>query len=122
MDKRLNSTNSGMISFDEAFKIVMLLAFQTGTETVPFIDSSGRILAENIYSDIDMPPFNRSAVDGYACHISDLKNYLEVAEVVAAGKAPGKEVGKNQCSKIMTGAIVPEGCDVVFMVEERAPA
>jgi molybdopterin molybdotransferase len=69
-------------------------------------------------SDIDMPRFNRSAVDGYACHRIDLNTELEVIEVIAAGKEPKIKVNKNQCSKIMTGAIVPNGCDVVFMVEE----
>lgn len=107
-----------MISFEEAFRIVMSSVFETGTETIPFSDASGRILDEDIASDMDMPPFNRSAVDGYACHRIDLKNDLEVVEVIAAGKEPVKNVGKNQCSKIMTGAIVPDGCDIVFMVEE----
>jgi len=107
-----------MITFEAAFKIVMESDFETRTETIPFTDSSGRILDEDIKSDIDMPPFNRSAVDGYACHRIDINNELEVIEVISAGKKPLQIVGKNQCSKIMTGAIVPDGCDVVFMVEE----
>jgi molybdopterin molybdotransferase len=107
-----------MISFEEAFKIVMKSVFETESETIPFHHSCERILYEDIVSDIDMPPFNRSAVDGYACHRNDLNIELEVVEVIAAGKEPVKNVGGNQCSKIMTGAIVPEGCDVVFMVEE----
>ena len=107
-----------MITFEAAFKIVMESVFETRTETIPFTDSSGRILDEDIKSDIDMPPFNRSAVDGYACHRIDINNELEVIEVISAGKKPLQIVGKNQCSKIMTGAIVPDGCDVVFMVEE----
>jgi molybdopterin molybdotransferase len=107
-----------MITFKEAFGIVTRSVFETETETIPFPDSCGRILDEDIVSDIDMPPFNRSAVDGYACHTTDLKADLEVMEIIAAGKVPSRKVGKNQCSKIMTGAIVPEGCDVVFMVEE----
>jgi molybdopterin molybdotransferase len=107
-----------MITFEAAFKIVMESVFETRTETIPFTDSSGRILDEDIKSDIDMPPFNRSAVDGYACHRIDINNELEVIEVISAGKKPVQIVGKNQCSKIMTGAIVPDGCDVVFMVEE----
>ena len=106
-----------MISFEEAYKIVMQSAFKTGIEAIPFIESYGRILAEDITSDTDMPPFNRSAVDGYACRRSDLHNDLEVLEVIPAGKVPKKTVGKNQCSKIMTGAIVPDGCDIVIMVE-----
>jgi molybdopterin molybdotransferase len=107
-----------MITFEAAFKIVMESVFETRMETIPFTDSSGRILDEDIKSDIDMPPFNRSAVDGYACHRIDINNELEVIEVISAGKKPMQIVGKNQCSKIMTGAIVPDGCDVVFMVEE----
>jgi molybdopterin molybdotransferase len=107
-----------MITYDEAFGIVMETAFETGTETVSFKDSDNRVLAEDIFSDIDMPPFDRAAVDGYACRRSDLYNDLKVIEVIAAGKAPLKSVGKDQCSKIMTGAIVPDGCDIIVMVEE----
>ncbi len=107
-----------LISFEEAYKIVMQSVFVTGTEVIPFGDCLGRILAEDVASDIDMPPFNRSAVDGYACRLADLHHDLEVIEVIPAGKVPKKTVGLNQCSKIMTGAIVPDGCDVVFMVED----
>jgi molybdopterin molybdotransferase len=107
-----------MIEFEEAFKIVMESVFETDSETIPFNDSCGRILDEDIMSDMDMPPFKRSAVDGYACHKAELNNDLEVIEVIAAGNEPLRKVGKNQCSKIMTGAMVPQDCDVVFMVEE----
>jgi molybdopterin molybdotransferase len=107
-----------IITFEEAFKIVMSSVFETDDEIIPFTMSAGRILAEDIISDMEMPPFNRSAVDGYACHSKYLNNELEVVEVIAAGQVPSKDVLKNQCSKIMTGAIVPEYCDVVFMVEE----
>jgi molybdopterin molybdotransferase len=107
-----------MISFEEAFNTVMRSVFETEPETIPFTEAFGRILDEDIISDIDMPPFNRSAVDGYGCHRADLMNELEVIEIIAAGKEPVKKPGKNQCSKIMTGAIVPDGCDIVIMVEE----
>jgi molybdopterin molybdotransferase len=107
-----------MISFEEAFRIVMGSAFETDTEIIPFNISDGRILAEDIFSDIDMPPFNRSAVDGYACNRTDINSDLEVVEIIPAGKVPKKSVGQNQCSKVMTGAIVPGGCDLVFMVED----
>jgi molybdopterin molybdotransferase len=106
-----------MIEFEEAFGIVMRSVIETQSENILFNDSCYRILAEDIASDVDMPPFNRSAVDGYACHATDLNEELEVIEVIPAGKVPVKKVGKQQCSKIMTGAIVPEGCDIVFMVE-----
>ena len=107
-----------MITFEEAYKTVINSAFGTGTETISFMDSINRVLDEDVASDIDMPPFNRSAVDGYACDRIDINNDLEVIEVIAAGKEPVKCVGKNQCSKIMTGAIVPDGSDIVFMVED----
>jgi molybdopterin molybdotransferase len=107
-----------MISFEEAIRIVMGSVFETGTEKIGFVDSDGRILAEDIFSDMDMPPFNRSAVDGFACHLDEIKNDLEVVEVIAAGQIPVKNVGKNQCSRIMTGAIVSDGCDTVIMVED----
>ena len=107
-----------MIEFEEAFKIVMGSVFETERETVPFTDSCQRILAEDIASDMDLPPFNRSAVDGFACHRQEINEDLEIVEVIAAGKEPVNKVGRNQCSKIMTGAIVPEGCDIVFMVED----
>lgn len=107
-----------MIEFDEAYRIVMRSVIGVQSEYIQFNDSCNRILAEDIKSDIDMPPFNRSAVDGYACHRTDLKYELEMIEVIRAGRVPLKKVGKNQCSKIMTGALVPEGCDTVFMVEE----
>jgi len=107
-----------MISFEEAYEIVKGSVFEIEREMILFNDSLQRILDEDITSDIDMPPFNRSAVDGYACHLTDLKVDLEVVEVIAAGKVPLKRVEKNQCAKIMTGAIVPESCDTVFMVEE----
>jgi molybdopterin molybdotransferase len=107
-----------MITFEEAYKTVINSAFTTGNESVAFMDSLNRILTEDISSDMDLPPFNRSAVDGYACNRIDISNELEVIEVIPAGKEPVKCVGKNQCSKIMTGAIVPDGSDIVFMVEE----
>jgi molybdopterin molybdotransferase len=87
------------------------------TEEIHFSESVGRILAQNVYSDINMPPFDKSAMDGYACRESDLNLDLEIVEVIRAGEAPRERVGKGQCSQIMTGAMVPEGADYVIMVE-----
>jgi len=106
-----------MIQQEEAFKIIKESVITLGTEFVPFQNSLGRILAENVYSDMDMPPFNKSAVDGFACRKQDLNNDLVLLEVIPAGVAPTKTVGANQCSQIMTGAAVPEGADTIIMVE-----
>ncbi len=107
-----------MITFEKAFEIVMNSAFRTGTETVPYTGSSGRILAENIVSDIDMPPFNKASVDGFACRKAELGNELEIIETIPAGMWPEKPVGNMQCSRIMTGAALPSGADCVVMVED----
>jgi molybdopterin molybdotransferase len=107
-----------MIKFEEAFDIVLnSVNFNLQCERINFEDSLGRILAEDVHSDINMPPFDKSAMDGFACRRADIKNILEVIEVLPAGKIPKKKVGENQCTKIMTGAIIPDGADCVIIVE-----
>ena len=106
-----------MIHFEEALEIVLGSARFLGSEPVDLVDSLGRILAEDIVSDIDMPPFDKSSMDGYACKLADIGNPLKILEILPAGKSPEQTIGKNQCSKIMTGAAVPEGADCVIMVE-----
>lgn len=106
-----------LITLKEAFDTVMRSAFSTGTETVDFTDSLDRVLAADIKSDIDMPPFNKSTVDGFACRKADLNSELELIETIAAGTKPEKKLAEKQCSRIMTGAPLPDGADVVFMVE-----
>ena len=61
-----------MITIEEAYKIVLQNASQLETEKVYFTDSLGRILAEDVKSDIEMPPFDKSAMDGYACRKQDV--------------------------------------------------
>jgi len=107
-----------MTTFKEAYNIVISTAKPVETEEVLLEKALGRILSRDVYSDMDMPPFNRSAMDGYACRRADLANELEVLETIAAGEMPSKLVGCNQCTKIMTGASLPEGADCVIMVEQ----
>jgi molybdopterin molybdotransferase len=107
-----------IITFEKAYKTVINSAFSTGTETVSFIDSHNRVLAGVITSDIDIPPFNKATVDGFACRKTDLEVELEIIETIAAGMHPKRAISKNQCSRIMTGAAVPKGADMVFMVED----
>jgi len=107
-----------VITFEEAYSIVMSHVSSKGTETVSFIESLGRILAEDILSDMDMPPFDKATVDGFACRKADLGNELDIVETIPAGMQPEKAVSVNQSSRIMTGAAVPEGADMVFMVED----
>lgn len=107
-----------MISFEQAFDIVTSTGLRTGTEEISYTESLNRILAGDVVSDMDLPPFNKSSVDGFACRKADLNNELEIIEMIPAGKWPTVPVGMNQCSRIMTGAPVPDGADCVLMVEE----
>jgi len=107
-----------MITLDEALKIVLSTSYELGTEKVDLLHSPGRVLAEEVISDMDMPPFDKSAMDGFACRREDLENDLEVIETIAAGQHPVHSIGENQCARIMTGAMVPGGADVVIKVEE----
>jgi molybdopterin molybdotransferase len=80
----------------------------------------GRVLAESIRSDIDMPPFDKATMDGYAVRSADLqagKGTLAVVGEVMAGQTPSVGVGQGQAIRIMTGAPVPDGADVVVVVE-----
>jgi molybdopterin molybdotransferase len=107
-----------MIAFEEAYATMMAQSVCWSTETVSLDQALGRVLAEGILSDMDMPPFNKSAMDGYACRREDLGHSLTVIEEVPAGHFPTKPIRPRQCSKIMTGAPVPEGANCVIMVEE----
>jgi len=107
-----------MITFEEALRIVTESSFRTGREVVSLEEACGRVLAVPVRSDMDMPPWNKSAVDGYACRHTDLGHELRVLETIAAGAMPLKEVRQGECSRIMTGAAVPAGADYVFMLED----
>ena len=107
-----------LIPFEEALELVTAHGLKLGTESVSIQECVGRILAEDVIADIDFPPFDKSAMDGYACRTADLKESLEMMEIISAGSVPVKTIGEGQCSKIMTGAQLPNGADTVFMVEQ----
>ncbi len=107
-----------MISYEKALTITEKYIPETGIENLPFIDSIGRCLAEDIISDINMPPFNKTAVDGYACRKEDIDRELIINEIIPAGVSASRNIGEGECVKIMTGAAIPEGANWVFMVED----
>ena len=106
-----------MIIFEEAYKLVINSAVKVENEYVDLNNSLNRILAKDVISDVNSPPFDKSAMDGYACRREDIHNELQIIEVIPAGIVPEKRIEKNLCSKIMTGAMVPDGADCVLMVE-----
>jgi len=107
-----------MIPFDKALQIVLSQNYRTAPESIMLDHCTGRVLAQDVVSDMDMPPFDKSAVDGYACRTADLTKPLRLIETIAAGCPPQKHVAENECAKIMTGAMIPQGADCVIMVED----
>ncbi len=110
-----------MISFEEALKYVEMANPPSIAEEIPLIRSLDRVLAADIVSDVDMPPYDKAAMDGYACRHEDLEQDLTVIEEIPAGSVPKKCIEKGQCAKIMTGAMLPMGADTVVMKEFVRP-
>jgi molybdopterin molybdotransferase len=109
-----------MISFEEAFHIITSSEIPLVTEEIPLIKALNRVLAGDILSDVDMPPYDKSAMDGYACRKADLDNDLLIVEEIPAGRVPVKSIAPGQCARIMTGGMVPPGADYVLMKEHAA--
>lgn len=114
-----------MIAPDEALQIVMSKIAPLGSETVAHGDALGRVLASDIVSETELPPFANSAMDGYALQSADVQSAtssalstLRLLGTVAAGEAAKQEVTSGTCVKIMTGAPLPKGADAVVMREE----
>ena len=78
-----------MLKFDDAFEAMIGSARLLGTECVDIGRALNRILAQDVASDIEMPPFNKSAMDGFACRRADMANELTVIETIPAGRMPG---------------------------------
>lgn len=106
-----------MINSKKALAIVLKHSTPLGTEKIKTISALGRILAENIYSDADIPPFNRSAMDGFAINSRDRSQTFQIIEDIPAGKVPKNKIKIGEGSRIMTGAMLPKGAGRVVMVE-----
>jgi molybdopterin molybdotransferase len=114
-----------MISVEEAQKIILAEIRRMGTERVLLSNALGRILSEDLISSLDHPPWDTSAMDGYAVRWNDTAGasrstprILKIIEEIPAGTLPQKKVQPGEASKIMTGAPLPEGADAVVKVEE----
>lgn len=114
-----------MIEMDDAIRIVLENTRPIDTTCVGLGDVLGRVLAEDVHSDIDMPPFDKALMDGYALRGADIASasqkepaILDVIEEIPAGNVPQKRVESGQAARIMTGAPVPKGADTVVMVED----
>lgn len=95
------------------------------TEQVALLEAVGRILAEEVYASMDVPPFARAAMDGYAVRAEDTfgagnfsPKILELIEVIHAGESAHRSVLPGSCIQVATGAPMPDGADAVVMVED----
>ncbi|MDG2114404.1 MAG: molybdopterin molybdenumtransferase MoeA, partial [Actinomycetota bacterium] len=91
--------------------------------SIPIGDALGLVTAVEVVASEAIPPFDNTAMDGFAVQAADTAAppvTLEIVETIAAGHAPERVVGQGQASRIMTGAIIPEGADAVVMVERTS--
>jgi molybdenum cofactor synthesis domain-containing protein len=109
-----------MISVAEAIRIVTEQTEALPSESVALADARGRYLAENVVADSDLPPFDRSQMDGYAVRAAETENApvrLQIVGESAAGNGWHSEMMAGQAVRIMTGAPIPAGADSVQQVE-----
>ena len=112
------------IEVAQALEICNKATLQTVTERVNLDDSHGRILAVDLPSLVDDPPFDNSAMDGFAMRFEDTTDVPATLEIIGTIQAAGQEdnitVGKGQAVKIMTGAPIPNGADSILQVESTS--
>jgi molybdopterin molybdotransferase len=114
-----------MISVEEALEKVLSYVEVLDAAETPILDSLGQVLAEDVYSGINIPPLDNAAMDGYAIQAKDTEgagsespSFLRVIDTVAAGSISETEVTPGTAIRIMTGAPVPQGADSVVRFED----
>jgi molybdopterin molybdotransferase len=111
-----------MLSVSDAQSIVLQQVAPRPPRAVPLAaDALGLVLAEDVTSDLDLPPYDKALMDGYAVRSADLpdgRGTLTVVEEITAGQTPRRALGPGEAARIMTGAPVPPGADAVVKVEQ----
>jgi molybdopterin molybdotransferase len=102
-----------VLSREEAWALIAARARALPRERVRLADAAGRVLAEDVVCAIDIPGFDRSAMDGYALRAADVPGELRVVGEVAAGASGELEVGAGEAARIFTGGALPHGADAV---------
>ena len=114
-----------MQNLDDALRQILKQVPQTSKETVPLTELKNRVLAEPIFSAVDLPPADNSSVDGYAVRAADIESAnsnrpisLRLQGEVPAGKPPEIAIQSNACIRVFTGSFLPQGVDAVLMQED----
>lgn len=117
-----------VVPVEEAVRAAVGLAHPVETEVVPLDEAAGRVLAQDVHADADLPGFARSTVDGYAVRATEtigasdaLPSLLRLRGCVAMGAGAGFALGPGECAYVPTGGEVPAGADAVAMVEYAEP-
>jgi molybdopterin molybdotransferase len=111
---------SSLPRIDDALALVLARATPLPAEDVPIAQASGRVLAEAVPARTDLPPFDSSAMDGFAVRAADTPGRLTVVGHSAAGSPEARELGPGEAIVISTGAVVPTGADAVVPVERTS--
>ena len=114
-----------MLSVEDAYSRILECFSTLDAEEMPLVQSLGRVLAQDVYSPLDLPPLANSAMDGYALLAGDIDRagkdspvVLSVIGLVAAGQVSTQQVTPGAAIRIMTGAPIPAGADTVVPFEE----
>ncbi len=106
-----------LLSIDEAQRLILERVRPLETEPVALDAAAGRVLAEPATSRVDLPPFDSSAMDGFAVRADDTPGRLPVGERIPAGKPAPRGLEPGEAMGIATGGSVPEGADAVIQLE-----
>jgi molybdopterin molybdotransferase len=120
----MEKESAPVIPVEKALEIVLAHTPSLPSEEVLLTQALGRVLAEDVPSDVDMPPFDRSAMDGYALRAGDTSGapvVLDVVGQVRAGQFPERGIEPGKAMQVMTGAPVPPGATAVQPVERTRP-
>ena len=124
-DSHYHPPDPDALSVEKALRLILSFFSVLPAESIPLLDAIDRVIAEDLRSEIDVPPFANSAMDGYAVRLADVKTAtpetpveLDVSGVVAAGQLPDHQLIEGAAIRIMTGAPIPEGTDAVVPFED----
>ncbi|HEY4132631.1 MAG TPA: hypothetical protein VGM50_18605, partial [Gemmatimonadaceae bacterium] len=116
---------AGPYTVHEASQHILATTRALGVERVPLRQALGRVLASDVLSPIEHPPWDNSSMDGYAVRAADVEHasaehpsVLSVLDTVRAGQRPTRSVEPRTAIRVMTGAPIPEGADSVIRVED----
>src|SRR5688572_17439364 len=106
-----------MLSVEEALELVAKNAGPLPPRRVPLGEAAGLVLAEDVTSEFNSPPYSKSMMDGYAVRSGDREPTRQILSEVAAGDVPRHPVTPGTAIRIMTGAPIPDGADAVVPIE-----